>query len=291
MKMRLLIAAAIAWIAAAPQAQTPPATAPFFFLQMSDPQFGMFTADKDFVQETANFEFAIATANRLKPAFLVITGDLVNKAGDAAQIAEFRRIAARLDRSIPLYNVAGNHDVENTPTPESIAAYTARFGPDHYTFRSRDLTGIVLNSSLIHTPGGAPALAAAQDQWARNALAQAQREGARHIVIFQHHPWFLADPKEPDQYFNIPLVRRDAYLALFHQFGVKYLFSGHYHRNAGGRDGDIEMITTAPVGMPLGGAKSGLRVAIVRDAGIEHKFYELGELPSEIKITLSNGRQ
>ena len=142
MKMRLLIAAAIAWIAAAPPAQTPPATAPFFFLQMSDPQFGMFTKDNDFVQETANFEFAIATANRLKPAFLVITGDLVNKAGDAAQIAEFRRIAARLDRSIPLYNVAGNHDVENTPTPESIASYTAAFGPDHYTFRSRNLVGI-----------------------------------------------------------------------------------------------------------------------------------------------------
>ena len=48
--------------------------APFFFLQFSDPQFGMFTADKDFAQETANFEFAIASANRLKPAFVVVTG-------------------------------------------------------------------------------------------------------------------------------------------------------------------------------------------------------------------------
>src|SRR5437764_3535026 len=100
-----------------------PADAPFFFLQFSDPQFGMFTADKDFAQETANFEFAIASANRLKPAFVVVTGDLVNKAGDAAQIAEYQRIAATLDRSIPLYNVAGNHDVENTPTAETIAAY------------------------------------------------------------------------------------------------------------------------------------------------------------------------
>jgi hypothetical protein len=52
-----------------------PAAPPFFFLQLSDPQFGMFTADKDFAQETANFEFAIATANRLKPAFVVVTGD------------------------------------------------------------------------------------------------------------------------------------------------------------------------------------------------------------------------
>ena len=34
-----------------------------FFIQMSDPQFGMFAENKDFSQETINFEFAIATAN------------------------------------------------------------------------------------------------------------------------------------------------------------------------------------------------------------------------------------
>ena len=114
-----------------------PADAPFFFLQFSDPQFGMFTADKDFAQETANFEFAIASANRLKPAFVVVTGDLVNKAGDPAQIAEYHRIAAKLDRTIRLYNVPGNHDLENTPTPETVAAYTRAFGPDHYAFTQR----------------------------------------------------------------------------------------------------------------------------------------------------------
>src|SRR5438132_11555488 len=54
------------------------------FIQMSDPQFGMYTKDQDFIHETANFEFAIAAANRVKPAFVVITGDLVNKDGDAA---------------------------------------------------------------------------------------------------------------------------------------------------------------------------------------------------------------
>jgi hypothetical protein len=39
------------------------------FIQMSDPQFGMFTKDASFEHETVNFEFAITTANRLKPAF------------------------------------------------------------------------------------------------------------------------------------------------------------------------------------------------------------------------------
>ena len=58
---------------------------PFTFIQMSDPQFGMFTENKGFEHETANFEFAIATANRLHPKFVVITGDLINQAGNAAQ--------------------------------------------------------------------------------------------------------------------------------------------------------------------------------------------------------------
>ena len=38
----------------------------FFFIQLSDPQFGMYSADKESSQETANFEFAVATVNRLK---------------------------------------------------------------------------------------------------------------------------------------------------------------------------------------------------------------------------------
>ena len=107
------------------------AAEPFFFIQLTDPQFGMFTDNTNFTQETANFEFAVATVNRLRPAFVVITGDLVNKPGDTAQIAEYRRIVGKIDRDIPVHDVAGNHDVENVPTPASVAGYTNIFGADH----------------------------------------------------------------------------------------------------------------------------------------------------------------
>src|SRR5689334_7130101 len=103
------------------------AAEPFFFIQLSDPQFGMFTENTNFVQETANYEFAVATVNRLKPAFVIVTGDLVHRPGDPEQIAEYRRITAKLDPAIPVYNVAGNHDVGNVPTPESLAAYRKVF--------------------------------------------------------------------------------------------------------------------------------------------------------------------
>src|SRR5258708_4425197 len=93
------------------------------FIQMSDPQFGMYAKDASFEHETTNFEFAIATANRLKPAFVVITGDLINQQGNAAETAEFHRIAGKLDPPIRLFNMPGNHDVGNDPTPESLARY------------------------------------------------------------------------------------------------------------------------------------------------------------------------
>src|SRR5271156_2094858 len=78
------------------------------FVQMSDPQFGMFAENRNFAQETINFSRAIEEANRLKPAFVIVCGDLVNQAGDTRQIAEYQRVAAQLDRAIPLHNVAGN---------------------------------------------------------------------------------------------------------------------------------------------------------------------------------------
>ena len=287
--MRPALGIALACFVAGLGAQTPPASSstgtPFFFLQLTDPQFGMFTENRDFTQETVNFEMAIATANRLKPAFVIVTGDLVNKAGDAAQIAEYRRIAARLHPSIPIYNVAGNHDVENRPTEESVAAYEKIFGPDHYTFTHQGFLGIVLDSTLIHTPDAVAGRHAAQDRWLRDELARAH-PGVRHIVVFQHHPWFLATAAEPDQYFNIPLVRRTPLLALFHEHGVKYLVSGHYHRNAIATDGDLTNVTTGPVGKAQGDQpQSGLRVFVVNESGISHRFYSLAELPNQIDPT------
>ncbi len=255
---------------------------PFFFIQLSDPQFGMFADNRNFVQETVNFEFAVATVNRLKPAFVVITGDLVNKAGDDGQIAEFKRIAGKVDPAIPLYNVVGNHDIENVPTPATLAAYTNQFGPDYYSFRHGNFAGVVINSIVIHSPQQTTNHLSEQERWLRAELERLRENGARHLVVFQHHPWFLKTPDEPDQYFNIPRERRASYLSLFHERGVKYLFSGHYHRNAAARDGEIEAITTGPVGRPQDEDKSGLRVVIVHEDRLEHRYYSFGEVPNRI---------
>jgi 3',5'-cyclic AMP phosphodiesterase CpdA len=275
------VAATLFNLAAWPQ--SPPAAGEFFFLQMADPQFGMNTGDRGFAQETLNYEFAIATANRLRPRFVVVCGDLVNKPGDEAQIAEYLRITKKLDPSIRVYSLAGNHDVGNEPSPESLAQYRKRFGPDYYSFREGPLYGIVVNSGLIHTPKLAPAELAKQDEWLRAELAKAKQSGAPHVIVFSHHPFFLARGDEPDQYFNIPLARRRPLLDAFRQAGVRFIFAGHYHRNALGRDGEIEMVTTGPVGKPLGDGASGFRVVKIAGPALTHRYVDFAHLPNTLE--------
>ena len=261
------------------------AAEPLFFIQLSDPQFGMYAANADFQQETANFEFAIATANRLKPAFVIITGDLVNKAGETSQADEYLRIAAKLDRSIPLYQLPGNHDVGNDPTPESIAGYVASFGPDHYSFHSGPIMGLVLNSCLIQSSKGAPRQAEQQEVWLKAELEKVKQEGVRHVIVFQHHPWFVESIHEPDGYHNLLRQERHRCLDLLRQYGVTHVFAGHYHANGTAKYDSLEMVTTGAIGKPLRKDASGLRIVIVRDAGLEHRFYHLGEIPNRIDLT------
>jgi len=256
-----------------------------FFLQMSDPQFGMFTANTGFEQESANLEFAIATANRLHPAFVVMSGDLVNKSRDKTQIEEYLRITHKLNPDIPLYAVAGNHDVGNVPTPESLEAYRKTFGKDYYVFRNGPMEGIVLNSSIIQHPEKVMDEEVKQREWLEEELKKAVAEHIQWIVVFQHIPWFLHSADEPDQYFNIPREARSRYLKILKDNGVRYDFAGHLHQNSLAKDGDFEMITTGPIGKPLGNAISGIQIVSINNKdGICHHYYGLGNLPSQIDL-------
>ncbi len=263
------------WLAASLAAQT--------FIQLSDPQFGMFTKNRGFEHESVNFEFAIATANRLKPDFVVITGDLVNESGNNAQAAELRRVAARLDRHIPLYLMPGNHDVENEPTRQSLAWYREHFGPDYYTFRSGGMEGIVLNSNLEKGTKAVPDEAAKMEAWLRAELAKARSARAKRVVVFQHIPFFVKDPAEEDTYDNIPRDVRRRYLALLEEYGVEYVFSGHNHAAVPeARAGALTQVVSGPVGLPLKGGQSGLRIVTVTATGLSHRYYDFGEIPETL---------
>ncbi|HWQ53456.1 MAG TPA: metallophosphoesterase [Bryobacteraceae bacterium] len=266
-------------------------TEPFFFIQATDPQFG-YSARKldDFRQETANFEFLIATANRLRPAFVVVTGDLTNRASNPGQVAEYLRIAAKLDKSIPIYNAPGNHDIGDTVAPDHLANYRKTFGPDYYTFRHGGAAFFVLNSCVISNPQRVPGELEKQERWLREELEKARQDGVRPLMVFQHHPWFLSSADEADQYTNILQDRRKRFLALFREYGVSHVFAGHLHRNVPAKDGGIEMTTTAAIGQARGKDRAGFRVVIVRPDSVEHQYHDMGSVPNQIELEKTAAR-
>jgi 3',5'-cyclic AMP phosphodiesterase CpdA len=257
---------------------------PFAFIMLTDPQLGMYANNKDFVRETGNYEFAVATVNRLKPGFVIVLGDLINKDGDQEQIREFFRISKKINPSVPVYYVPGNHDVGQEPTPQTLAAYRQNVGRDYYSFRAGPIYGIVLDSAVMIAPQKAQADYDEQISWLKKELETAKGSEARHVIVFQHHPLFVSDPNEADQWGNVPLERRRPILELLHKYGVHYVFAGHVHKNSVAKDGDLEMVACGPVAMPFGEDGSGLRLAIVTSSGIEHRYYNFGKLPDKLEI-------
>jgi 3',5'-cyclic AMP phosphodiesterase CpdA len=247
----------------------------------------MYAKDKNFLQEKANLEFVIANLNRLHPDFVVVCGDLTNRTGDEAEITAYKQMLGKLDPAIPVYNVAGNHDVGNLPTPSTLAGYRADFGPDYYVFHQSHILGIVLDSNLIRSPDHVPAEAAKQEEWLRNALSQATADD--EILVFQHIPYFVKDASEKDDYFNIPLAARTKYLDLLSANHVHFIFAGHTHRLAGGSDGPLTEVVTGAVGMPLGGSSSGFRLVQLGPSGMKTEWYCLGNIPNEIENDLPKG--
>jgi hypothetical protein len=62
-----------------------------------------------------------------------------------------------------------------------------------------------------------------------------------HKVIFSHIPPFIYKPDEDNGYFNLNKHVRENLLTRAMEAGVTKWFCGHYHRNAGGLCGGLEV--------------------------------------------------
>ncbi len=250
-------------------------SAPFFIIQVTDPQFGMYEADKGFSKETELYEKAVDAINKLNPDFVVLTGDLVNKKDDRDQVAEFRRITAKIIKEIPVYYSPGNHDIGQPTTQKDIDTFVSDYGHDRFSFKHKKSLIVGINSCLIKS--NTPVLEGSQFEWLKKELTKGKK--AKNIILFTHYPFFINSFDEPDAYFNIAVETRNRYLSLFKEFGVDAVFAGHLHNNGFGKYGDMQMITTSAVGKPLGKIQSGIRVIKVYPDRVESVFYTLNEVP------------
>lgn len=264
------------------QGSGPKVSLPFFFIQIADPQFGFYASDNNEVMETMLFGKAVDEANRLRPAFVVVTGDIVSTEGNDREAEAALAIARKLSPDIPIRWVPGNHDVSPVPDDDHLKWYCSRFGPDWYSFEAGDCLFIVLNSSLIERPENAPAQSKKQADWLRGLLAEKKNHPYKHRIVFQHHPYFSRIPADRDGIAACDAGQEILDLLVEHK--VDAVFAGHRHSNRLGRSGPLEMVTTSSLGRPFGTDPNGLRIVRLYGDHIEHEYYGLDEVPPRMVL-------
>uniref|UniRef100_A0A8C6SBI4 protein-serine/threonine phosphatase n=1 Tax=Neogobius melanostomus TaxID=47308 RepID=A0A8C6SBI4_9GOBI len=242
---------------------------PLLFIQAADPQLGLMKAWRVGDCDGGGDEWAV---NRLqpRPRFMVLCGDLVHAMpGSPFREEQERALKTALkgtDSSIPLVF--------------TVQQYCDQWGDDYFSFWVGGVLCLVLNSQLFFDASACPQLKEAQETWLEEQLSRATASSAKpkHVLVFQHIPLYLKTPNEDDNYFNLQGAVRQQLMDRFKRAGVKAVFSGHYHRNAGGCHDGLDMVVSSAIGCQLGEDAHGLRVVAVTERGIVHRYFSLEQL-------------
>src|SRR4051812_24606349 len=101
-------------------------------------------------REMQNCMMVVEKINQLKPKFVIICGDLVHAFPPSYpktnkwnlnqaemyqnQVRDFKKIFSKIDKSIDLVCVCGNHDVGDRPSSKTVSSYKEQFGDDYFAF-------------------------------------------------------------------------------------------------------------------------------------------------------------
>lgn len=255
-------------------------SASFFFLQLSDPQFGFMDNNKSISAETEAMNKAVTAINQLKPPFVVITGDFVNNSKSKEQIAAYKSMIAQIDSSVKVYMIPGNHDIGKV-SRASIDNYKKNYGETHFSFRYGDCAFIGIDSNIIKEED--KEREEVQFKWLEQELQKTK--DARFKFVFTHCSVFLKRMDEPVNYSNFSLPMREKYVRLFQKYGVNAIFAGHLHNNAYGKVGNMEMITIGPVGKVLGTGYQGMNLVKVYPDRFISEFIALNQFPKEVVMS------
>ncbi|MBN2374935.1 MAG: metallophosphoesterase [Sedimentisphaerales bacterium] len=191
-------------------------SSPFTFVQLTDTQLGFGGYEHD----VNSFKQAVKQINALKPDFVIICGDLVHSP-DEKSFADFKKINAGF--TVPSYCVLGNHDAASV---SALQYYRKVIGKDYYSFEHKGYAFVIVNTQLWKAP--ISPYSEKQDQWLNATLESISK---KHLPIFiaGHHPLFLKDPDEKEEYFNLAPEKRHELLNLFEKHNVVAVLGGHTH--------------------------------------------------------------
>ncbi len=177
---------------------------------------------------------------RVKPSFVVQTGDLVGGDGTDQKLWQgFDQTIKPLRDLGPYYVVVGNHDRGAKDLPKRYDLPVEQPGDTWYTFVQGTARFIVLDSNELRLPKKG----ARQLKWLEQQLAAA-REPV--LLVCLHHPPYCIGAYRPGD-----LTVRRRVVPLLRRYGVTAVFSAHDHSYYRTRRDNITYIVTAGGGAPL----------------------------------------
>jgi hypothetical protein len=190
----------------------------FTFVQITDIHLDALEEHRIF------FEKAIREINKINPAFVIATGDLVLRAERVtiSQAKEWYDIYSDSIKNldVPVFNMVGNHDVVGIHYKKDISTepgynkemYRDYFGPTYYSFDWGSYHCIVLDPNEFLEGNQFYKIPDYQVEWLRKDLSYRQGEP---LLVFFHEP-------------TLSWENRADVLNLLNQHSTK-MFSGHWH--------------------------------------------------------------
>ena len=257
----------------------------FSFIQLSDPQLAFHTGDpSDFVRDTLTLDTLVRQINRLRPPFVIVTGDMTDNSTNKAQLAAYRKVIDRVSKGIPVYHLPGNHDVGSACSKAKVAEFERNYGPSTFSFTYENCALVGLNTCAVFAAApskGEPSaeaaeIAEAQYVWLEEQLKADQDKAAR--IVFGHYPVFVKSFGEERSTNNFTPAERERYWSLFGKYKVAAYGCGHTHYPYESSYLGIDAVTCGAVAAPLGKGYRGAVLWTVSGEGkVSHKYLTIQE--------------
>jgi 3',5'-cyclic-AMP phosphodiesterase len=210
----------------------------------------------------AVYQEVLAAALERKPAFIVNTGDQIDKPGNIEHWKRFWELSKSV--VVPYFLTVGNHDihVEVAGSEDTYKAQVDLPGNElYYSFVAGNSLFVVLDSYI---KGEDKRITGEQFKWLGQVLAASKQ---KHTFVFVHHPLYPEKGKGKHHGNSLDRYKedRDRLQALFAKHQVTAVFMGHEHLYLRKTVDGIPHIIAGGGGAPL--------YAKDEDGGFHHYVY------------------
>ncbi len=239
------------------------------FVQMCDTQlgFGGYEDDRN------RFEQAVEKINSLKPDFVLICGDLVDRANEKS-FNDFLEIKNKLN--VPCLLAPGNHDVGNNPNTKSLEFYREKIGADYFVKEFENYALVIANSQLWKKE--VENESEKHNDWFFETINDLNSKN-KNIFVVMHFPFFIENVKEEENYYNFPKAKRFEILEFLSENETKAVFSGHAHKTFFNEYKNIKLASTETTSKNFDKRPFGFRLWTFdsKNDSLSNKFYGLEE--------------